>query len=89
MTASVTVGTKSIDVAGYERRIQSLETENRELTRRIDRPDGTVEDSKTSDDSKKLTDQVQALSKQNQGGCICVWLGGKGIQYSYKGLMKV
>lgn len=72
MTTSVTVGTQPVDVAGYERRIQSLESENRELARRVDRPDGTVEDTKASDDGKKLADQVQALTKQNQGECVGV-----------------
>lgn len=72
VTASVTLSSQGADVAGYERRIQTLETENRELAKQVDRPDrpdGTTDDTtKAIDDGKKqqLADQVQTLTKQNQ-----------------------
>lgn len=65
LTASVTVGT-SCDVISFERRMKSLETENRELVKISDRIDGSA-GSPSSDEVKKLVDQVQALTKQNQG----------------------
>ncbi|XP_069160748.1 serine/threonine-protein kinase Genghis Khan isoform X2 [Procambarus clarkii] len=63
LTASVHVGPPS-DVISYERRIKCLESENRELVKLTDRIDGST--GSTSEELKKLVDQVQVLNKQNQ-----------------------
>ncbi|KAK8751349.1 hypothetical protein OTU49_014334, partial [Cherax quadricarinatus] len=63
LTASVHVGTSS-DVISYERRIKSLESENRELLKLADRIDGSP--GSATEELKKLVDQVQVLTTQNQ-----------------------
>lgn len=64
-TSSVTV-TATIDAISYERRIKSLELENRELLQKADRIDGSTSPP-TGEEAQKVAEQVQMLTKQNQG----------------------
>lgn len=63
-TSSITM-TATIDPLSYERRIKVLELENRELLQKADRIDGSTSPP-TGEESQKMAEQVQTLSKQNQ-----------------------
>lgn len=53
------------DLSSYERRIKCLESENRELMQKADKTDGST--SPSGDEMQKMVEQMQALTKQNQG----------------------
>lgn len=59
------------DLISYERRIKCLESENRELMQKADRIDGSTSPS-SGDEMQKMVEQMQVLTKQNQGRCVCV-----------------
>lgn len=58
------------DLVSYERRIKCLESENRELLQKADRTDGSTSPP-SGDELQKMVEQIQTLTKQNQG----VWCG--------------
>ena len=66
-TSSITM-TATIDSISYERRIKTLELENRELLQKADRIDGSTSPP-TAEESQKSTEQIQILTQQNQGLC--------------------